>query len=151
MSESFIVDPRKKFKKLFFFNLKYLGYKKRLAYEEYYVKLIWIAFQRRISFFKSSKMRRKIEHTCMLQDRVMVGGWHMYINMHTKQVSVQQTLSVFNLNNEKHLHEHVLKRSKKEIMELDAWVAFFNPLLVKGIWVRCCVTCAKPFCAISVT
>lgn len=33
-------DPRKKFKKLFFFNLKYLGYKKRLAYEEYYVKLI---------------------------------------------------------------------------------------------------------------
>lgn len=41
-----------------------------------------------------------------------VGGWTHVHNMHTKQVSVQQTLSVFNLNNEKHLHEHVLIRSK---------------------------------------
>lgn len=97
MSEYFIVDPRKKLKKLFFFNLKYLGYKKRLACEEYYVKLIWIAFQRRISFFLIVKNVSKKRTYSIGQGNVGGGVGHMYINMHTKQVSVQQTLSVFNL------------------------------------------------------
>lgn len=51
----------------------------------------------------------------------MHGGGLTHVHKHPYETSVCATNPIsFQFKKEKHLHEHVLIRSKKEIMELDA-------------------------------
>lgn len=136
---------------LFFF--KSPGYKKMTSRrKKHFIKLIWIVLCRLVYMCVSFKIVKKKWHKKkkkinLGQSIVSVCGWGcvwpMYQYTYRKQVSLTQSLSVFNFISKYICMNASWSNIKGKNGTGRLSCAFFNPLLVKKIWERRGVTCAN--------